>query len=413
VNILLLAPHPFYAPRGTPIAVRAVLESLSELGHSVDVLSFHEGVDVTDIPRVVHHRIEAPPAVSHVPIGVSWQKAVSDVFLFFRANQMIRRAKRRGSPYDMVHAVEESAFMAGVFRRWYGLPFVFDMDSLMSAQIVEKSVWLKPAAKVFEVLERRSIRASAGVLAVCPALVDEAMKYHPAGNVALLPDIPNTGMQEGELPEAMIQAPGPPEGVRLMYVGNLEAYQGVGLMLDAFKHTAAVCASATLVVVGGRRDHIEQYTTQARDLVVSGRVRFVGAVPIERLGRVMQHADVLVSPRTKGTNTPMKIYSYLQSGKAVLATRLVTHTQVMNDQVAMLVEPQAKAMGDAMTALVQDASKRETLGAAGKAYVQAEFSRDAYHARLGRFYEPFKQWGKGTSCGAPVAASHLSSRETT
>ena len=53
----------------------------------------------------------------------------------------------------------------------------------------------------------------------------------------------------------------------------------------------------------------------------------------------MAQADVLVSPRTKGANTPMKVYSYLDSGVAVLATRLPTHTQVMNDETALLAEP--------------------------------------------------------------------------
>ena len=51
-------------------------------------------------------------------------------------------------------------------------------------------------------------------------------------------------------------------------------------------------------------------------------------------------ADVLVSPRLKGLNTPMKIYSYLDSGSAVLATRLRTHTQVLDDGTGPnLLEP--------------------------------------------------------------------------
>ena len=50
---------------------------------------------------------------------------------------------------------------------------------------------------------------------------------------------------------------------------------------------------------------------------------------------------MLVSPRLKGLNTPMKIYSYLDSGSAVLATRLRTHTQVLDDRLAYLVDPGA------------------------------------------------------------------------
>ena len=42
-----------------------------------------------------------------------------------------------------------------------------------------------------------------------------------------------------------------------------------------------------------------------------------------------RRCDVLVSPRSRGTNTPLKIYQYLRSGKPIVATRLLTHTQVL------------------------------------------------------------------------------------
>ncbi|MEO1236006.1 MAG: glycosyltransferase family 4 protein [Planctomycetota bacterium] len=403
MKVLVLAPHPLFVPRGTPIAVRAVLEGLSAQGHRVDVLSFHEGEDITDLAGVAHHRIDRPWGVDRVPIGVSWQKLVSDVWLYGRAKRMIRDAAAAGEPYDVIHAGEEAVFLAAWFGRRFGMPFVYDMDSRMSAQLVEKSPWLTPASWVFEWLEKKSIAASAGVLAVCPALVDEAKPMHPAGNVALLPDIPNTGTADGELPPALVEAPGPPEGVRFMYVGNLEPYQGVDLMLDAFKLAARESGEAELIVVGGTESKIEHYSTKARDLVTVGRVRFVGPVPIDRLGRVMEHADVLVSPRIKGDNTPMKVYSYLQSGKPVLATRLLTHTQVMDDRVSVLVEPTAEAMGKAMVELAESAQRRAEVGAAGRAYVEREFSRDAYRERLRRFYDGLEHEIKpktGTAKGA-------------
>jgi hypothetical protein len=45
MNILLLAPHPFYQERGTPIAVDLLLRVLAERGEQVDVLTYHEGED--------------------------------------------------------------------------------------------------------------------------------------------------------------------------------------------------------------------------------------------------------------------------------------------------------------------------------------------------------------------------------
>jgi glycosyltransferase involved in cell wall biosynthesis len=95
---------------------------------------------------------------------------------------------------------------------------------------------------------------------------------------------------------------------------------------------------------------------------------------------------VLVSPRLKGLNTPMKIYSYLDSGTAVLATRVRTHTQVLNDENAYLVEPEPLALGGGLADLLSDASLRERLARQAKAYVQREFTPEAAWRKLDTFY---------------------------
>ena len=48
------------------------------------------------------------------------------------------------------------------------------------------------------------------------------------------------------------------------------------------------------------------------------------------MGSLVAAADVLVSPRIKGVNTPMKIYAYLNSGKPILATDIESHSQVLD-----------------------------------------------------------------------------------
>ena len=376
MKILFLAPQPFFTNRGTPIAVRAALQALAAQGHTVDVLSYHEGEDVR-IESVTHHRTRRPPFVKRVPIGPSWQKALCDLAMTVKAVSMARR-----NGYDIVHAVEESAFIAWLIRALFGVPYIFDMDSLMSLQIVEKSRLFTPIAWAFGWMEKRTIKRSLGVLAVCPALVDVAIKHHPRGNVALLPDIPFTGGNSEGLPEALTQA----TGTRLMYVGNLEGYQGIGLMLDAFALVANEHPDAVLLIVGGSAEHIEYYKTRAGPLVAQGRVVFVGPVPIHSLGAVLGYADILVSPRTMGNNTPMKVYSYLQSGKPVVATRLPTHTQVMNDNVSVLVQPDAKAMAEGMSRLIASPEDRRQIGQSGRAYVQREFSEQRFRQRLSDFY---------------------------
>lgn len=96
---------------------------------------------------------------------------------------------------------------------------------------------------------------------------------------------------------------------------------------------------------------------------MSDRVRLLGRKPAAEIPHYLQAADVLVSPRTLGTNIPLKIYSYLASGVPVVATDLPTHTQTVTPDIAILAapEPEAFAAGIARAA---GPSGREVAGRA-------------------------------------------------
>jgi glycosyltransferase involved in cell wall biosynthesis len=378
MRILYLAPHPFFAPRGTPIAVKLCLEALSAQGHRIDVVTYHEGTGV-DIPGVRLLRINRPPMVKKVPIGPSWQKLLCDVALYRLAVRLVKSGR-----YDLVHAGEEGAFIADWLERWYKLPFVYDMDSLMSDQVAKKSKWLRPVAFVFQLFEQHAIRHSRGVLAVCPALVDQAKPHQPGGRVSLLPDVPLLlDCDLSKVPAMLREAP----GRRLVYVGNLEKYQGIDLLLESFAKVAHKRHDATLVIVGGREDHIAHYKHKAGSLVEQGRVRFTGPVPVEHLGSVLGSSDVLLSPRIEGENTPMKLYSYLMSGRPVIATDLPTHTQVIDASVALLAQPTAEAFSQAVLRVLDDPAMGDALGRAGQVMVENLYSAPTYRRRLASFYD--------------------------
>ena len=46
MKVLMLAPHPFYQERGTPIAVDLLIRALTERGYQIDLLTFNDGNDV-------------------------------------------------------------------------------------------------------------------------------------------------------------------------------------------------------------------------------------------------------------------------------------------------------------------------------------------------------------------------------
>lgn len=381
MRILLLAPEPFYESRGTPIAVRACLEGLARLGHAVDVVTYFDGMDVPLPAHVTLHRIDRPPLVKHVPIGVSWQKIPCDWNLYRLAARMLRRHH-----YDLIHAVEEASFIARWLSRRSGVPYVFDMDSMMSGQIIEKSLLFWPVSVVFGMLERGAIGHAAGVLAVCPLIAEYARRCHPHGPVVLLPDLPVHEEPSDVAPDPHL--PATSGAVRLVYVGNLEAYQGIDLLLEAWSMVVSGDdVDAELLIVGGSPRHVAAYQAKASKMGRAGqRIHFLGPRPLEMLPAVLRAADILLSPRIKGVNTPMKIYNYMQAGRAIVATRMPTHTQVLSDDCACLVEPTAAALAAGLKRVIGDAGYRQRLGAAALELLEKEFSEARWNERLASFY---------------------------
>lgn len=176
-------------------------------------------------------------------------------------------------------------------------------------------------------------------------------------------------------------------GPLLMYVGNLERYQGIDLLLDSFKLALTKGSEARLVIIGGASEHIEYYQRHCQTLGINAHVDLIGKRPVEDLAHYLAQADILVSPRTQGHNTPMKLYSYLDSGKALLATDLPTHTQVLNRHVAWLASPNAQALSQGMLHLIQDQDLRERLGVAAQALVAKQHTYEVFSNKLTGLYD--------------------------
>src|SRR5678810_1463248 len=98
MHILMIAPEPFFEPRGTPFSEYHRIRALLELGHTVDLVTYPFGEDVA-LPGLRVFRALRPPLVRRVGIGPSFAKVPLDLSL---AATALRRAL--SERYDMVHS---------------------------------------------------------------------------------------------------------------------------------------------------------------------------------------------------------------------------------------------------------------------------------------------------------------------
>jgi len=178
-----------------------------------------------------------------------------------------------------------------------------------------------------------------------------------------------------------------PEAPLALYTGTFEAYQGVDMLIDATAIIATTRPDARVLVVGGEPAQVEAAKAKAASRGASGIMIFTGQQPAREIPGFVQAADLLVSPRIRGTNTPLKIYSYLRSGKPIVATNLLTHTQVLNDEVSRLVAPEAEPFARAVLELIEQPEQRERLSAAARRLAQDKYSRESYVRRTAQAYE--------------------------
>ena len=386
VKILLIAPQPFLEKRGTPLAVLQLLKALGGMGHQVDLVSYHLG-EAMPLPGVRHCRALRIPFVKRVAKGMSAGKLFLDIFVFLKALRLLFTNR-----YACIHGVEEGAIMGGLLSYLFRVPLVYDMDSSIPEQLQESGHRLwggRLAVRVAEAMERWTIDRAKVVLPVCASLAERVSRVSPSKPQQLLEDIPNVEEFAADRQADLLrlrQELGLAGKRVVLYTGTFEGYQGIDLLLAAIPALTADFPDTMFVLVGGEPGQVAEKQAMADSLGIARQVLILGKRPLEEMPLFMEMAEILVSPRNKGTNTPMKIYTYLQSGRPVVATRLPTHTQVLTDAVAMLVDPTASAFADGIRQLLTNPQAGAALGRAGVQLIRDQYSFAGFSAKVGKAY---------------------------
>ena len=376
MRILMIAPEPFFQPRGTPFSEYYRARALTELGHEVDMVTYPMGEDVS-IPGLRIFRTPGLPGVRQVAIGPSLTKIPLDAMIF--ASSVRRLMAER---YDLLDCHEEAGLMGVVLSRLFGVPTVYDMHSSLPEQLgnfrYTRSSFLR---HLFACSERWTIRGSHAVIVICPYLEEVVAKLDAERPCFL---IENSALAEAteSAPEQAIAELRKTHGLEgkvvIGYTGTFEAYQGIDLLFDAVERVARQDERVRLLMVGGQTDQIRQAQAKLREKHLEDKVVFAGQRPPSEMPVYLAATDILVSPRSHGFNTPLKIYSYLRAGKPIVATRLLTHTQVLDDEVAELTAADPKAFGEGILSLIRDPERARTLARQARRRAEERYSYEHY-----------------------------------
>ena len=178
----------------------------------------------------------------------------------------------------------------------------------------------------------------------------------------------------------------------VMFVGNFFHWHDVSTLLDAFEQVIKGCAEARLVLVGDG-EHKAEMMQKASALGLDNAVKFTGIVPHDEVPRYMAAADIAVVPyppmQQEMWLSPLKLFEYMSSGRAVVASAIGQIIDVIRDGENGLLTPPGdmSAMSDAIMKLLQDPKLRSRLGSQAREDAVRKFSWESYLSRLERIFD--------------------------
>ncbi|HWW19820.1 MAG TPA: glycosyltransferase [Steroidobacteraceae bacterium] len=389
MKALVIAPQPFFTPRGTPFSVYYRTLVLAENGVDIDLLTYGQGADV-DLPRTRVVRIPSMRWLGKVSVGPSIKKAFLDIFMIAWTLGLLIRHR-----YQVVHAHEEAVFWCRFLKPIFRFRLIYDMHSSLPQQLTNFDYTRSRALiGLFNTLENSCLHAADAVITICPDLSDYALKVgvdpskHLLIENCIFDDVKlRSNGDEGlvtnhDLELQLIARLSQDKRPRVVYAGTFEPYQGIEVLVKAFAGVVEVVPTAQLVLAGGTPEQIQAMRKLAVDHKVDRSIEFVGTVSKRAAVQLLKLATVLVSPRMHGTNTPLKIYELLASGIPLVATRIWSHTQVLNDEVCILVDANAEAIAQGMITALQDKVRVESIARGAQALYESRYTRSIYVQKI-------------------------------
>ncbi len=384
-KILMLAPQPYFRARGTPFSVLHRVRVLCELGYQIDMVTYPFGENINfegmNIIRSSNWGI-----IKDVKIGPSIKKIFLDISLYLHAVRLLKK-----NDYDVLHSHEEAAFFSVYLAKRFKLKHVYDMHSSLPQQLSNFNAFnLNFLKKIFKYLEDIVIKSCDAIITICPDLAVLVEGYKLDTPHLLIENTADDGKVFSANKTNIREKHNLVDKKIILYTGTFEAYQGIDILLQAFKTVLHHEPNVFLILVGGNKEQVLFYRKQANDLNINEAILFSGTVHPSEIPSYIKASDLIVSPRSTGTNTPLKIYGYLRSGKPIVATNLLTHTQVLNDNVAILVKPNAEGISNGLLSVLRDPNYASSKAQAAQNLADLEYSDELYTKRVHKIYSALK-----------------------
>jgi glycosyltransferase involved in cell wall biosynthesis len=362
----MVAASPFPYPQGSQVLVHQMVEALHRRGHSVELVTYHHGVG-PEPEGATLRRVPALPGMGPVKAGPSWQKPPLDLLV---ARELMSVVRRRD--VDVVHAHNVEGLLAALaVRRFTGIPIVYHIHNAMGLELhtyFRSGVghWL--GGLVGHWVDAHLPRRADCCLVLSPQAADY---FKRLGAVRLRVVPPGIEFEPGDSARGR-QVVG--SGPFVLYSGNLDRYQDLDLLLQAFGLVADARPDVRLVF--STNVESAELKAQVRDQGLEQHVIYVAGDDFGLVRNLLAAADVAICPRTSCLGFPVKLLNYMAAGKAIVVSE-GSACGLHHLQSGWLVNNgDAVGMADAILSLMDDPDLASRLGENARRVVRLDYTWD-------------------------------------
>jgi glycosyltransferase involved in cell wall biosynthesis len=163
---------------------------------------------------------------------------------------------------------------------------------------------------------------------------------------------------------------------QLIYVGRMDPYKNVTMLVEAFQHIKAACPfPVRLKVIGPKDARYPEAERRAAELGLADDIAFTGFVSSAELAETYRTADLLAHPsRYEGFG--LQLVEAMAAGTPVLCTDGGAQPEVAGEAAVIVPAGEMAAFADAAVAILCNPERQEELRRLGKARA-VHFSWDA------------------------------------
>lgn len=382
MKVLMIAPTPFFSDRGAHVQIYEEIRALSKLDVEVHVCTYGLGRNIEGIRA---SRIFNFPWYRKVSAGPSLTKIIYIPMLFLHSLVMSYVFKP-----EIIHAhLPDGAVIARLIKLIRPkLAYVYDVQGSLSEESIQHGFFHRDSLihKFFRFLEKKTLNWFENITQSNTVM---AYSQKLAGENILITNVMDGVDTEIFAPNhsdtSLAKSLGILESeINLIYVGALEEYQGVDLLLKAFSLLNLRHHNLKLIIIGF--PNIPKYRAQAVELNISEKVIFLGKVDYFQLPKYLCLGDIAIAPKISTTEGDGKIYNYLACGLPVVAFEREVAREIAGETALYAKFLDYADLASKIEMLISDNEFRIALGSKGRFRAESLLSWNAVGERIYYIY---------------------------